>query len=495
MTNYLNDLLGAYDRLIMDPVHGGISLYAHEVQVIDHPLFQRLRFICQNDILSLVFPGATHSRFLHSIGTMHTGGRMFRTMMAAHLADRSRRGEPDIDVAYLPALDYVHKVTRLACLLHDCGHSSFSHQFTKAHSIRELLSEPGRFTHLWQDHSQGPLAPSSLLEEPATLEHEHYSVRCAWQILQDMRLSDYGIEPVDVLGVMETANFEPSERFRQHADSFWRFISGQSPGVGIETAPLLKKLISLIVSGEIDADRADYMLRDGFHSSVTIGGFNLDHLLNNLRVGWDTETPWLGLAITAKGLGALEDFVYSRHQMYRKVYGHKTSIGFDWLLRRAIDEVLEDQDCRDYVDECLKDLQEFRHLTDNYFWELFRRKSKQSEKSFSRRLIDRRKLNHLLTRENLAPDMIEQVRVDLAHHYQIEPEMVVSCTLRARFSKIQEHFNDIRVLTKAPLSKALTLKQITEVSDFFSKFSDGSITHFYLHPQVDHLVKASSLSP
>lgn len=495
MTNYLNDLLGAYDRLIMDPVHGGISLYAHEVQVIDHPLFQRLRFICQNDILSLVFPGATHSRFLHSIGTMHTGGRMFRTMVAAHLADRGRKGQSDLSVESLPALDYVHKVTRLACLLHDCGHSSFSHQFTKAHSIHELLSQPGRFSQLWQNSSPGALPPSSLLEEPATLEHEHYSVRCAWQILQDIEVSDYGIDPVDVLGVMETANFEPSDQFRQHADSFWHFISGASPTADIDSAALLKKLISLIVSGEIDADRADYMLRDGFHSSVTIGGFNLDHLLNNLRVGWATDTPWLGLAITAKGLGALEDFVYSRHQMYRKVYGHKTSIGFDWLLRRAIDEVLEDQDCRDYVDECLKNIHEFRHLTDNYFWELFRRKSKQSEQSFARRLIDRHKLNHLLTRENLDSNEIEQVRGELARHYRIAPEMVVSCTLRARFSKIQEHFNDIRVLAKDPLTKAVSLKQITEVSHFFSKFSDGTITHFYLHPQVDHLVKASSLSP
>ena len=70
MRRAVNDLLGAYDKLIMDPVHGGIPLYRHEIQVIDHPLFQRLRNICQNDILSLVFPGATHSRFLHSVGCL-----------------------------------------------------------------------------------------------------------------------------------------------------------------------------------------------------------------------------------------------------------------------------------------------------------------------------------------------------------------------------------------------------------------------------------------
>lgn len=57
MAKYLVDLLGGHEKLIMDPVHGGIALFSHETKVIDHPLFQRLRNICQNDILSLVFPG------------------------------------------------------------------------------------------------------------------------------------------------------------------------------------------------------------------------------------------------------------------------------------------------------------------------------------------------------------------------------------------------------------------------------------------------------
>src|SRR5690554_6541335 len=495
MRRAVNDLLGAYDKLIMDPVHGGIPLYRHEIQVIDHPLFQRLRNICQNDILSLVFPGATHSRFLHSIGVMHVGTRMFRSMIDAYLRERQLSERMDLSLSQLDAIDYLAKTIRLGCLLHDSGHSSFSHQFTQARRIRELMSRPGRFADLWQgvDYSRYHQG------EPDELEHEHYSVRVAHEVLTSVDLESAGLDAVDVIGIMETTDVTPSDTFCRHARTFWDFIAGDDAVAGAiperDIPGLVMGLLSSIVSGEIDADRADYMLRDGFHSSVTIGGFNLDHLLNNLRVGWDTETNWLGLAITAKGLGALEDFVYSRHQMYRKVYGHKTSIGFDWLLRRAIDEVLEDQDCRDYVDECLKDLREFRHLTDNYFWELYRRKSKQSEKSFSRRLIDRRKLNHLLTRENLEPGELEQVREDLARHYKVEPEMIVSCTLRARFSKIQENFNDIKVLSREPLSKALALKQITDVSSFFSKFSDGNITHFYLHPLADGLVKASSFSP
>ena len=72
----------------------------------------------------------------------------------------------------------------------------------------------------------------------------------------------------------------------------------------LKVGKMVQNFLSSIVSGEIDADRADYMLRDGFHSSVSIGSFNLDHLLSNLRFGWNLDTPWLGLAITKKEWGA-----------------------------------------------------------------------------------------------------------------------------------------------------------------------------------------------
>jgi len=105
MRRAVNDLLGAYDKLIMDPVHGGIPLYRHEIRVIDHPLFQRLRNICQNDILSLVFPGATHSRFLHSIGVMHVGTRMFRSMIDAYLREKQLSEKTDLSLSQLDAID------------------------------------------------------------------------------------------------------------------------------------------------------------------------------------------------------------------------------------------------------------------------------------------------------------------------------------------------------------------------------------------------------
>lgn len=484
MRRAVNDLLGAYDKLIMDPVHGGIPLYRHEIQVIDHPLFQRLRNICQNDILSLVFPGATHSRFLHSIGVMHVGTRMFRSMIDAYLRERQLSERTDLGLSQLDAIDYLAKTIRLACLLHDSGHSSFSHQFTQAKRIRDLMSRPERFRDLWQ----GVDYHRYFREEPAELEHEHYSVRVAHDVLSAVDLESAGLHAIDVIGIMETTEVQPSEAFCRHAETFWKFVAGDDAVAGSiasrDVPQLVMDLLASIVSGEIDADRADYMLRDGFHSSVTIGGFNLDHLLSNLRFGWEVSEPWMGLAITEKGLGALEDFVYSRYQMYRKVYAHKTALGFDWLLREAINEVLEDPENFEWIDTCLSDMQYFAELTDNFFWEAFRKVARRQPKSYSFSIVNRVKLRHLDTRENLDKTGIQAHGEWLGGELDIPAKDVVTCSMRARFSNIQDNFDGIKVLLRDPISRERSLKKITDVSAFFSKFGDGTITHFYQRPEV-----------
>ncbi len=484
MRSAVNDLLGAYDKLIMDPVHGGIPLYRHEIQVIDHPLFQRLRNICQNDILSLVFPGATHSRFLHSIGVMHVGGRMFRAMIDAYLRERQLSEQVDLSLNQLDAIDYLAKTIRLACLLHDSGHSSFSHQFTQARKIHDLMSRPDRFDDLWE----GVDYRAFYKDKPIELEHEHYSVRVAYDVLESIDLADAGLHAQDILGIMETTDVTPSESFCRHARTFWGFIAGPDAESGAlneaSTPGLVMDLLSSVVSGEIDADRADYMLRDGFHSSVTIGGFNLDHLLSNLRFGWDVGQPWLGLAITQKGLGALEDFVYSRHQMYRKVYAHKTALGFDWLLREAINEVLDDPESFEWVDTCLSNMRNFAELTDNFFWEAFRKVARKRPKSYSKCIVDRIKLDHLDTREDLSEGAINEHSVFLADQLDLDENEVVTCSMRARFSNIQDNFNGIKVLVRDPIRRSRSLRKITDVSAFFSKFGDGTITHFYHRPTL-----------
>ena len=479
------ELLGLRDRLIMDPVHGGIALSENEVAIIDHPLFQRLRYICQNDILSLVFPGATHSRFLHSIGTMHVGHRILKQVVENALAARVKQHGQSFELTeqQLAALHFFTQIVRLACLLHDCGHSSFSHQFSRAQSIRKLFADGQAVTMLWQGINTERLFG----DPPAKIVHEHFSVRCAMAIFDDVLPNRADFTMDDVLCLMETTSIQPTAAFVEAAAQLWPVLTGEqlpapaAPENAAGTAArLLIGTLRLVVSGEFDADRADYMLRDGFHSSVTIGGFNIDHLLKNLHVGWDPEAQWMGFAVTGNGLGALEDFVYSRYQMYRKVYGHKTSQGFDLILQHAINEVMADEEVCRFVYACLTNIQEFRHLTDNYFWEQFRRFARQNPDSWSERIINRRRLKHLCTVRDADAETLSATTATLEADLERNPvgTAVLHCTLKARFSKIGPKFREIRVLNK----HSGTYSDITQQSDFFSKFRDVSITHFYQKP-------------
>ncbi len=91
---------------IRDPIHGFIHREDHEREIIDTPLFQRLRKIKQLAMATLVYPGAIHTRFDHSLGAMHVAGRMAEKLL---VSDSERR------------------LVRLAALLHDVGHGPFSH--------------------------------------------------------------------------------------------------------------------------------------------------------------------------------------------------------------------------------------------------------------------------------------------------------------------------------------------------------------------------------
>jgi len=474
----VDDLLGNYHKLIMDPVHGGIPVSRLEVALIDHSLFQRLRFICQNDILSLVFPGATHSRFLHSVGAMHVGGRMFMAMVENGLKRRTQNDKLDSDM--LEAISYFHRIVRCACLLHDSGHSSFSHQFSRTPAIQNILNAPQTFEKLWQDEDSLMFYDTP----PTELEHEHYSLRVAHHLLTHVADETNDLESSDIIALMETADIAVSPSFTKHAQAIWPLVTGansEQPPTGF--ARQFKGLLSNIVSGELDADRADYMLRDGFHSSVTIGGFNLDHLLSNLHFGLCTQTDWVGIAIAEKALSSLEDFVYSRHQMYRQVYAHKTAQGFDWLLRAAIEEVMKERDVHDFVNHSLCNLDRFQHLTDSYFWEAFRRYAMQNKDSYCNAILNRLKMRHLATRSNVSEQEVDTYKDFLAKELELQPEQIISTTLNAKFTKIRGNYNAMKLLKKTPEGGQL-FHLIGPASQFFEKFGDERITHFYVDPQA-----------
>jgi len=68
------------EKYILDPIHKIISLTQLELEIISTPLFQRLRNITQLSVASLVYPGATHNRFQHSLGTLHVMDKLLYSL-------------------------------------------------------------------------------------------------------------------------------------------------------------------------------------------------------------------------------------------------------------------------------------------------------------------------------------------------------------------------------------------------------------------------------
>ncbi len=98
--------------IINDPVYGFVTVPTNfAFDVIQHPYFQRLRYIKQLSMTHLVYPGALHTRFQHALGAMHLMGLALETLISKGIAISQEEKE----------------AAQIAVLLHDIGHGPFSH--------------------------------------------------------------------------------------------------------------------------------------------------------------------------------------------------------------------------------------------------------------------------------------------------------------------------------------------------------------------------------
>jgi HD superfamily phosphohydrolase len=122
---------------IRDPVHGYVKMTEVERDLVDSPFVQRLRRVHQLAGSYLVYPGAVHTRFEHSVGAMHVAGQIAESLTGASYMDADQTQE-----------------TRIAALLHDVGHGPFSHMF------EEVLAEKSDIVH--EDISQRIIRETSV---------------------------------------------------------------------------------------------------------------------------------------------------------------------------------------------------------------------------------------------------------------------------------------------------------------------------------------------
>lgn len=266
---------------IRDPVHGFIELNEWERQIVDHPVFQRLRRIRQLGLTDMVYPGAMHSRFEHSLGVMHVATLMFDQIV------KRRQDFLERELAFRQAgLDRDRILVRLTALLHDVGHSPFSHA------------------------GEDLMVTDTATNKP--FKHEHYSGAAIVFLMGD------AIE-----------NHPLNQNYGIKAQDIADLLNGH-PNLG------RRLLWKDLLSSQLDADRADYLLRDSHHIGVAYGNYDLQRLLVTLSVAIDPETDSPKVVVESGGIHAAEGLILARYMMFTQVYFQHTRRAYDFHCSRAI---------------------------------------------------------------------------------------------------------------------------------------------------------------
>jgi uncharacterized protein len=276
---------------IRDPIHGAIEITADERSLVDSPQYQRLRNVKQLGFADLAFPGATHTRYAHGLGAMQVATKVFDAISP------QLDLEPDDRARFRQTL-------RLAVLFHDLGHAPLSHATERIMPRAALLKLPA-----WVSDGQDRIA-----------NHEDYTLKLildsglAAEIRR--RFASGGIEPEHVATLVLGHPPPGMQPFRSR---------------GRDLLPILRQ----VVSGELDADRMDYLQRDSFFTGVNYGKFDSDWIIQNLATV--TRDGRVFLALQSRAVFAFEDFLLSRYHMFLSVYFHYSSVGYEELLQRYCD--------------------------------------------------------------------------------------------------------------------------------------------------------------
>jgi HD superfamily phosphohydrolase len=329
----LVEMVNEVEFPIHDPVHNRVWLTAQELEVVDTPAFQRLRRVSQLGLADFVFPGATRTRFSHSLGALYVMGELLK-------ADRGEIAN------HLRSYDIDWRALRFAALLHDVGHLPFSHPMERV------------YQHLEYEHAAAfdlPDAPNALLDRAAASS------------------SAEGASEDKI-----PASHEALAQYVLDNDAAVRkpllAISPEMPtlvGQLIRGLPTLTAVATALISSDLDADRLDFVLRDSHSAGLVYGLVDLDYLIENVKIGYADGLPVF--AIDAKhGIGPLEHYLLARSFIYAQLVHHKTVAAAELLLRAvllgAADSAVLPSRASDVAEWFKRG--ELHRLTDGYVWSI-----------------------------------------------------------------------------------------------------------------------------
>lgn len=316
---------------IRDPIHGSIPISSDELKLVDDPFFHRLRNIKQTGFAELAFPGATHTRYSHSLGAMHLATQIFDRLFKIGDLDEATRLR-------------FRQTVRLAMLFHDIGHAPLSHSTEIIMPRVELLNLPKRYL------GAGPARQAT---------HEDYTIKIITGSALTNKINSlfnsYGISADHIADLIYPVDHSP------------HFVSN-----GLEYTPILQQ----IISSEVDADRMDYLQRDSIYSGVNYGKFDCEWLIDNMVPVEEGGRVFQGLL--SRSMFCFEDFLLSRYHMFASVYFHHVPVIMDKLLEKYL--------LSQHEFTLPSDIDEYIKLDDMDLWHDLRK----SDDPLAKQLVNRR---------------------------------------------------------------------------------------------------------
>lgn len=323
-----------FPRTFNDPVWGGIELFPWECAILDSPLLQRLRGIRQLGLAHHVYPSAQHTRFEHTLGVVEAAQRMIESLQKNARHHQSFGTDQDPDVPLPEQFDV--RSTRLAALLHDIGHGTFSHVTEPL--IRACFSEEFK-----------------QVDEILRQEFEGVTKIATSEAVAVLFVMSEGMQKV-----LEHPALGAVNRPKDLAPAIASRILGSR-------SCLTATYLSGVISGPLDADKLDYMARDSLHTGLPIA-MDVNRLISKLevvivtpdnapnpdlrqRAEGEPRRRFYEMGISLAGLSAFEQMIVGRVILYDRLYHHHKVRAAEALVRSLFAVVADETGGPPQIDE------------------------------------------------------------------------------------------------------------------------------------------------
>lgn len=281
-----------------DPVHGYISVPAGLcADFVDTAIFQRLKYIQQTSMRPL-YPSAHHDRFAHSLGVYHLAMIAFD-----HLLENT-----DPTILQGVALENYRWTFVVAALMHDCGHSPFSHTFEPHYKKRakdflfSFADDAFKKDYAEWESIRGAPAPHEVFSAAVFLKHYANAAKVA------------GCNCSLVARMITGCTHIPASTVEMQIENC---------------------LIELVNGPAIDVDKLDYIVRDTWSSGVNNVSIDVRRLLAAIEIA-ERSAGDLRLVFRKSALSVIKSVIDGRNFLYRWIYAHHTVCYYNQALQDAV---------------------------------------------------------------------------------------------------------------------------------------------------------------